>query len=55
MQEIIDSLKQLGILDKDELDYIEGVLKSEPTPKTAKELATIIREARKYVQNKKET
>lgn len=55
MQEILESLKQLNVLDEDELNYIEGVLRSEPFPKTAKELGEIVRQARKYVKDKKET
>lgn len=51
--DIIEVLKELNILNQDELDYIQGILLSEPTPKTAKQLASIVKEAQNYVKNKK--
>jgi hypothetical protein len=51
--DIIEVLKELNILNKDELSYVEGILRSEPPPRSAKELATIVREAKEYVKNQK--
>jgi EAL domain-containing protein (putative c-di-GMP-specific phosphodiesterase class I) len=53
--DIIEVLKELNVLNQDELDYIQGILLSEPAPKTAKQLASIVREAQKYVKNQKKT
>ena len=52
--DIIEVLKELNVLDQDGLNYVQGVLLSEPAPKTAKDLASIVREAQKYVKNQKE-
>jgi EAL domain-containing protein (putative c-di-GMP-specific phosphodiesterase class I) len=52
--DILEVLKELNVLNQDELDYVQGVLLSEPAPKTAKDLASIVREAQKYVKNQKE-
>ena len=53
--DILEVLKELNILNKDELSYVEGILRSEPPPKTAKELAIIVREAKDYVKKQKKT
>lgn len=53
--DIIEVLKELNVLDEDGLSYVEGILRSEPPPKTAKELASIVKEAQKYVKNQKKT
>jgi len=55
MQKLMENLRDLGFIKADEMDYIEGVLRSEPFPKTAKELGNIIREARKHGKKQKET
>ena len=53
--DILEVLKELNFLNQQELDYIQGILLSEPAPKTAKDLASIVREAQNYAKNQKKT